>query len=331
MNCKKYINLLFSGTSDFIKYASVTVVSALENLEENVGINVYFLYADILKPISDITRNDWIEQISYSFKDKNVNFNFINVIDKLNLLKNLNIGLWGREVSLTHYIHYLAPLVMTDVDKVIHIDCDFIVNCNLCEIFDIDLGEKLIVLAAQNGVEEDIENHNGGFSILNLKQWRKENTFSDIINFGENLPKSKFCDTYLINEYFRKKHPDRLLVIDKTYNLFPLSHPDLKIEEIKNLHFTGPNLKPWLDLWCICRGSFLWWQYARKTTFYESFIFDNMLNLRYQSENYIQKRINEIEKRINEYINKFSIKYLFVTRPVHTLLAIQLALFDELN
>ena len=249
----------------------------------------------------------------------------------MHLVENLNIGFWGKEVSLTHYIHYLAPLVIKNVDKIIHIDCDFIINCNLCEIFDIDMGDKLIALARQHGFEANKEDINGGFSIINLKQWIKENTLSKIINFGEQLPKSDFCDQYLLNEYFRKTNPDRLLLIDKKYNLFPFTYKELKIEELKNLHYAGGIPKPWEDMECTWRCSFLWWQYARKTTFYESFIFDNMLNLRYQSENYIQKRINEIKKRLNEYINKFSIKYLFVTRPVHTLLAIQLALFDELN
>ena len=57
MNGKKYINLLFASTSDFLKYAAVTIMSAIENLEENVGINVYYLYADIIEPIDDIKRN----------------------------------------------------------------------------------------------------------------------------------------------------------------------------------------------------------------------------------------------------------------------------------
>ncbi|MGN0017876.1 MAG: glycosyltransferase family 8 protein [Candidatus Gastranaerophilaceae bacterium] len=331
MNCKKYINLLFSGTSNYFKYASVVILSALENLEENVGINVYFLYADIIKPIDEETRNVWFEQIAYSFKGKNVDFEFINVIDKMHLVENLNIGQWGREMSLTHYIHYLAPLVIENVDKIIHIDCDFVVNCNLSEVYDIDLGENLIALVHQSGFEIDKEDYNGGFSIINLKQWKIENTLDDIIKFGEQLPKSDFCDQYLINSYFRKTHPDRLLVLDKKYNLFPMTCPELKLEEIKNLHFAGPNVKPWYDFGCEFRGSFLWWMYAKKTTFYESFIFDHIQAQKNILMNDYNTKFDYIREYVDYKVHKNSIKYLFVTRPVHTLLAIQLALFDELN
>ena len=307
MNCKKYINLLFSGTSNYIKYATVTILSALENLQENVGINVYFLYADIIEPIDEDVKNAWIEQVLYTFRDKNVKFEFIDVSDKMHLVENLNIGFWGREMSLTHYIHYLAPLVIDDADKIIHIDCDFVVNCNLCEVFDTDLGENLIALVGQSGYEIDKLDHNGGFSIINLKQWKLENTLTDIINFGEQLPKSDFCDQYLINSYFRKTHPDRLFVLDKKYNLFPKACPELKLEEIKNLHFAGQNVKPCYDLDCGYRGSSLWWLYARKTPFYESFVVDHIKAQRKQSEKYIYDAIDNIYKTINNVLSNFEV------------------------
>ncbi|MBQ3312052.1 hypothetical protein IJG72_08245 [bacterium] len=311
MNCKKYINLLFSGTSNYIKYATVTILSALENLQENVGINVYFLYADIIEPIDEDVKNAWIEQVLYTFRDKNVNFNFIDVSDKMHLVENLNIGMWGREISLTHYIYLLAPLIIKNVDKIIYLDCDMIVNYGLSEVFDNDMGDNLIALAKQHGFELDEEDFNSGFSVINLKQWIKEDTLTDIIKFGEQLPKSDFCDQYLLNEYFGKTHSNRIMLFDKKYNLFPITYPELNLSEIKILHYAGPNIKPWYDLDCNYRGSFLWWQYARETVFYESFIADYIMHHRlciedWMSKDYNEKigdcynRINDCHNRIND-------------------------------
>ena len=43
---EKNINLLFAGTSDYVKYALVTVMSALKNLPAECGISVFYLYAE---------------------------------------------------------------------------------------------------------------------------------------------------------------------------------------------------------------------------------------------------------------------------------------------
>lgn len=281
---EKNINLLFSGTSDYVKYAAVTVMSATENTDKDTCLNVCFLYADIIKPIDENQRNMWFEEVQYSFKDKNVKFEFINAEDKLHLLNGLNIGCWGEKVSRTHYIHYLAQICLPNIDKIIHLDCDMTVNCNLAEIFNTDMQSNLIALASPSGFEKDKTMSNGGFSILNLKQWREENTFSDIISFGQKLPPSEYCDQYLLHEYFKKTHPERLLLVEKEYNLFPQCIPEKSLDEIKILHYAGSNEKPWNDIKCDCRGSFLWWKYAEKTAFYQKFIGESVSKQIFKSE-----------------------------------------------
>ncbi|MBR2525327.1 hypothetical protein IKE67_02565 [bacterium] len=341
---KKYINLLFAGTSNFLKYACVTVMSALENLDENTSINAYYLYADIVEPFETTKRDVLIEQVLYTFKDKDVKFEFIDVTDKMYLFENLNTGMWGQEISMTHYTYLLAPLYINNVDKIIYCDCDLIVNCNLKEIFDIDMGDKLITLASPSGFEIEKETCNSGFSVLNLKQWHIEDTLKDLIQFGENLPKSDFCDQYLLNEYFKKHSPDRLILIDKTYNLFPITYADLNLEEIKNLHYAGANPKPWNDLECAYRGSFLWWKYARKTAFYETFINDyihahlQMLNqnIEFRQNAEAQNNIYIMHQMLKKYDNKkykLSVWYRYFVKPYKNLLrsfiAIKVSFFDR--
>ncbi len=268
------IELLFGATSNFLPYAVVTALSVIENAEGR-PVNIYFLYADIVTPISDEYRNNIFEITKTFFKDLNVRIYFYDVSDKLYLLEGQNIGMWGKEVSLTHYFYLLAPLFLPKkVEKVIYLDTDMIVNCNISDAFNIDMENFLIAMGAPRGYEEmgdDVSN--SGFVMLNLKQWRKENTLSTILEFGRNLPRGRFCDQFLLYNYFTKNNSERLMLLDKNYNIFPQLFNDIDIKDIKILHYTGYNsIKPWNDKNFVQRGGFLWWKFARKTPFYESFI-----------------------------------------------------------
>ena len=152
-------------------------------------------------------------------------------------------------------------------------------------------------MGAPRGYEdmgEDVSN--SGFVFINLKKWREENTLTALLEFGRKLPKSQFCDQYLLHEYFKKNNSNRLLLVDKNYNVFPHLMTNISIEDMKILHFTGyNNIKPWDDIYLEQRGSFLFWKYARLTNFYEFFIF-----------NIINKHINVLTNEIKEYKYEFN-------------------------
>ena len=55
------INLLFGATSDYLPFALVTAMSVIDNVSKDTMVNIHFLYADIVKPISSEERNNWFE------------------------------------------------------------------------------------------------------------------------------------------------------------------------------------------------------------------------------------------------------------------------------
>lgn len=275
----KTVNLLFAATSDYLSMAVVTAVSAKANLNKDDKLKIYFLYADIVKNISDKERKNIFEYAIATLNEHEIEYEFIDVKDKMYLLDGQNTGLWGEAISMTHYIFMLAPEILKDIDKVIYLDTDMIVNCDLSEVYNIDLGNHLIAMGAPRGAEDMGDDVcNGGFVFLNLDLWRKENTLPVFLEFGRNLPKSDFCAQNLLHQYFTLNHRDRLLHLDKTYNIFPQLFPEIKIEDIKILHFTGwDNIKPWFDMEGKQRAGFLWWKYAKMTTFYEQFLLKNVV------------------------------------------------------
>ena len=275
---KKTVNLLFSATSDYLPYAVVTAVSAKENLNSDYGLKVYFMYADIVKTITDYERQVIFEYANATLKKHDIEIEYINIKDNVHLFEGQNTGMWGEAISFTHYLYLLAPIYITDIDKVIYIDTDMIVNCDLSQIYNIDMSNYLITMGAPRGFEEmgdDVSN--SGFLILNLKQWREEKTLNKLLEFGKTIPKCNFCDQNLLYQYFTKRNKDRLMLVEKEYNIFPQLFPEIELENIKILHYTGwKHEKPWKDNALKQRGGFLWWRYARKTEFYEYFLLKNI-------------------------------------------------------
>lgn len=275
MSKTKDLHILFGATSDFLSHAIVTAVSAIEHTDASTEVHIHFMYADIVKPVSDKMRTNWFERAENTIAQyPNAHIHFYDVADKMHVFDKQNIGLWGKEISMTHYIYLLAPQIL-HIPKVIYLDTDMIVNCDLMDVFNTDMKETLIGMGAPRGFEEmgdDVSN--SGFVVLNLAQWRKQRTLQTLLEFGEKLPRGNFCDQNLLYQYFTKKHPDELMLFDKEYNIFPQLFPEMPATQIKIMHFTGwESTKPWLDVHNKQRLGDLWWYYARKTAFYESLLF----------------------------------------------------------
>lgn len=275
-NKQNSIHILFGATSDFLPYATVTARSISEKLNGR-PVHIHFLYADIVRPISDAQRESMFEHARHSFDDMPVTWHFYDISEHLSLLDGQNVGMWGPEVSMTHYFYLLAPLVLPhEINRVIYLDTDMIVNCDLSDVFDMDMANNLLAMGAPRGFEEmgdDVSN--SGFIVLNLGVWRSENTLETLLAFGRGIPRGRFCDQNLLYQYFTKCNPDRLKLVAREYNIFPQCFPEIPLQDIKVLHFTGYNhTKAWHDIDGSQRGSCLWWRYAQKTCFYQRFLFD---------------------------------------------------------
>ena len=297
---KKAVNVLFAATSDMIPFALTTALSIKDNLDKEYALNITYMYADIVKPISARVRNNYIEYSNYCYKNNNIDINYIDVEKYMYMFEGQNIGMWGEKISYTHYMYLLAPLILKDIDKIIYLDTDMIVNCDLSKTYAIDLGNYLLAMGTPRGQEEmgdDVSN--SGFVFLNLKKWREENTLETILNFGKSLPKTNFCDQYLLHQYFAKNYSNRLLLLEKELNVFPQLFDKIAIDDMKILHFTGwNNISPWKDIKAEQRAGFLWWKYARQTPFYEMFLLTNI-------ERILDKKTNVLSKITLSKIKKF--------------------------
>lgn len=280
------IHILFAATSDYLPLATVSAVSIIEKCSHR-NIQFHFMYADIVKKISDKERQHFQECAETTLALYGCHIKFYDVSTYMSLFEGQNIGMWGKEVSLTHYMYLLAPLILKNINKIIYLDTDMIVNCDLNEVINTNLYNNLIGMAEPRGQEEMGDNvSNSGFIVLNLELWRKENTLDTLLEFGRNLPEARFCDQWLLYQYFTINNPKRLYLFEKNYNIFPQLFEEIPLSEIKIFHFTGWNcIRPWWDINFKQRGGYIWWYYAKKTLFYDFFVLKNIKRLIQQNNN----------------------------------------------
>ena len=114
-----------------------------------------------------------------------------------------NLPLHGR-FTLAAYYRLLIPEVLpTHVHKVIYLDCDMVVQGNVAELWQLDVGDDY-VLAVQDdyqplvssrggcglrnyrelGLNPDQKYFNSGLLVMNLKKWREEAIGSKVLTFS---------------------------------------------------------------------------------------------------------------------------------------------------
>lgn len=107
----------------------------------------------------------------------------------------------AKYVSIATFFRLLIPeLLPNQFDKAIYLDCDLVVNRDLEQLWQIDIGENY-VLAAQDiwipyvskpngllnyqelGISPDSKYFNAGVLVINLKKWRSEKISAKAIEY----------------------------------------------------------------------------------------------------------------------------------------------------
>ncbi len=311
VNCP--VEVIFATTQNYLPYYLVLGRSIACNMNGR-ALNIHVLFTRGVYAIPDDNWKKYIDCAKNTFSDiPNVRILFHDITDKMSMFDGQNVGMWGSDTSLTHYIYLLAPIVLPkSVRRAIYMDGDMICNTNLGDVFDMDMHGTLVAMAQQSTGDDVSERElspdasNSGFIMMNLDAWRKRNTLDDILDFGRKLHKTSFCDQALMYFYFAKNHPDDIMYIDKSYNMFPTANPDVATADIRVLHFTSfKDPKPWNVLeQNAFRGADIWWKYARQTPFWEDFVHDiivkNVVNMINSQFNDVNIKCQNLEQQYNE-------------------------------
>lgn len=224
----------------------VTLYSALRNLGEGYGLDIYLLSGAV----------GWnaLRKLKKSLRSlkKPFRLNIVPISDKQ--FKGFHSF---ANTSLFTYARFLFQDMFPHLRKVIYLDVDVLVLGNLAELYCTPLGENLLAAAVgrgtsraddcwgilnykELGIPPETPYFNAGVLIMDLEAWRRENFAKRCMDYAEKYPElCIFWDQTVMNTLLagRFTHLDQKW--NQQFNGLKKSSDDLGI-----LHFWGSD-KPW--------------------------------------------------------------------------------------
>ncbi|MCQ2081499.1 MAG: glycosyltransferase family 8 protein [Lachnospiraceae bacterium] len=280
------INMAASFNQKYLNYAYVMLFSFLENQNKGDDICAYVLESDL--------DNESKEILDELFKKYGACINFIHV-NPADFPRELKTNeAWSLEI----YYRLLLPYIIDDVETMLYLDVDVIVNQSVRELFSIDWEEKMVyaypdVNTPPFGDKRDelldyqlstgYKYFCSGVMLMNLKKIRKEIRLTDFWELAKKWNYEMIApDQDLLNGIFWNK----VGYLEDKYSVYSkyAFNKGSKYEDIKEsaciIHFAGD--KPWQGQYVHYNIEQLWWDYAKRTPFYNEFL-----------ENFVNKCIND--------------------------------------
>lgn len=182
-----------------------------------------------------------------------------------NILKDCPVNNKIHYADVMMYARLLLPSMLTDLDKVIYLDCDLVVNKDLNDLWDTDVNDVAVAMCPdyQYNNEEILKrlgiqgsNYlNSGVIFMNLDYWRKHNIQNKVLTYiVNNRDKIIYPDQDALNVILN----DERIELPIKYNVTPYhlyrnleyfpENRHLEITEAREspviFHYMGPT-KPW--------------------------------------------------------------------------------------
>ena len=284
-------------TGHYSKFTGTAMLSLFDNT--NAEVTVHILHDNTLT-------QDNREKFAYVAGRYGQHVKFYNVeqlcadkiaeiINSFPAIKELRVGI------ATFYRFFISQLFLRDIDKIIYLDSDIIVNLNLKELWDIELGNKILAVVPEilnrsdvqktfplcrEGIVKNDDYFNAGILLINLILFRKEkNIISDWLKILVKNPQYEvFADQETLNYYFST----RTLKLPLKFNRFvdyARKNREMVLEK-KIYHFAGGKLNINLN----DPFNRLWMEYFMKTPWFDVETISRLCNG--FSQNYHQLMVN---------------------------------------
>ncbi|MCR4744170.1 MAG: hypothetical protein K5894_02945 [Lachnospiraceae bacterium] len=306
------MNLVTALNKKYIPYTGIMLTSAAINNREH--IDAYLLSSDL--DDSDLNK------IKNAVKDYDMTV-YLFTADKSRFSERLPLveNYWSIEI---YYKFLLTELLPENLDRALYLDGDIIVNKPLDVFYNTPfMGNDIIAsthrvenntVKQREMLKEAFDNgyryFNSGVMLLNLEQMRKNynfQTYMDAVNIWNY--EMEFPDQDILNWVHWKKigymDGDKYNFIARMGKEAGLTYEKVK-EHATIVHYTED--KPWSN------GDFhfdiekLWWDYAKKSSFYDelSFSFINEIMTNNDTEKYVrelQNYNNELLKTVEKFMS----------------------------
>jgi len=318
------VSCVFATDNFYAPYLAVTIESIVENSSPKNTYGIYVLEEDL----------SYENKYKLKLLEKNnVKIEFVNVKDFINQYRPiLHIHAY---VTIATYFRFFISDLFKNFDKLVYLDCDIIVNCDIADLYNIDLNGNIaacvrdIQIASwnfQNLIKDreyylnvlkldKIDNYfNAGVMVFDVRKLVEFKCKEKCINLLQKIKQPKYSDQCIMNSVLK----DNVLLINLEWNFQNSIAKPINIQNnYKNLFNeylrqevinaqNNPKIihyickKPWENLDIINSEKF--WEYARKTPFYEVIIYSNIMKK--IQKTLLSKSNKQPKKQPNKQFNK---------------------------
>ena len=286
---KNNIAVAMSSSNEYVPYLSVCLQSLLETAKPENNYD-FIIFEHTITEENKIKLKKQIER-------NNISLRFVNPID---LLKTYKLSYSGC-YSIECYFRLVAPIILSSYNKIIFTDVDLVFLTDVAELFNTNISNFPLAAcqdfmwgAFLNLPQADWKKYatdtlklknkydyfNTGVMILNIKEFNK-NDYSRKILKKVSETQYRILEQDGLNAFFQNK----IKYLDTAWN-FPIANivyktflnfmPYTSLKKYKKdkqhpniIHYAGGR-KPWA---CFNEDmAEIWWNYARKTPFYEEIL-----------------------------------------------------------
>lgn len=283
---KKEYHVVFNADQNYIKYITVVIANIIykiNNTQIDKAKEKFYFHI-----LTDFIDKEVSEKLKLLQKELSLIFPceiFMYEVDSKDFEK---CPKWQNHTNhLCYFKIKLADYLPNNVEKCLFMDADMLVRCDLREIFNINLKDKIAAVTpdcsnsytnrnikAINPNKSDLVLRNSyfnvGFMLINLKKWREENIKikaldflksyiprvpeQDTLNFAirnntiKLSPKWNFFIAHFLDERYRWNSTFKNERMDYIYD-YTREDYEKALMDIKVVHFTYGVPKPWESIY----------------------------------------------------------------------------------
>lgn len=199
------MNILYTVNDKFVPQIGAGICSVCENNKSEEDIHFYVLSIGITE--SNKTN---LTSLVQRYKREI----FIIEIEDIDAYLDFDFDTLGWSPVILARL-FMGRILPTDVDKILYMDGDTIVRGSLSELWNMDLGQKILGMSIEPTVDkerkkalglEDYYYHNSGVLLVDLNKWRQEKAEEAVIEFYREKKGNLFAaDQDAINGGLRGK------------------------------------------------------------------------------------------------------------------------------
>ncbi|WP_130812485.1 DUF4422 domain-containing protein [Olsenella sp. Marseille-P4559] len=292
VEASKVVPVVFASDDAYVPVLTVAIESMLRNASPE-------RFYDVVVLTRDISGDHQAAMRAFLGRHENVRITFFDV---WRMVEGFELDTNNEHISVETYYRFLVQDVLSAYNKVVYLDSDLVVEGDVAQLFDTDLGDNLVAatrdvdyLANLNlpdgkrmrytrGVlkmKSPYDYFQAGVLVLNTRAMRELHTVQEWLEVSQ---RSDFI--YNDQDILNTECEGRATYLDASWNVTndifhrttalypnaPAAAYDAYLASRSNprvVHFAGA-VKPWTHGWIDLSEHF--WNYARETPFYEAII-----------------------------------------------------------